>query len=56
MFVVWRGTGRPEGLESVALTQVREFHTTLPVWRESDTQRPDSAIHLGVDFTVWRVA
>ncbi len=56
LFVVWRGGNRPEGLAAVPLRRVRSWHTSLPVWRESDTERPASAIRLGVDFTVWRVA
>ncbi len=55
VFVIGAGTTRPD-LPGRKLTLARRFLTTLPLWEMSDTARPDHAVGVPVDFTVWRLA
>ncbi|MGF7233547.1 MAG: hypothetical protein ACQSGP_01100, partial [Frankia sp.] len=54
IFVVGAGTARPR-LPGRRLTVARRFVTTLPLWQVSDTARPNHAVQVPVDFTVWRL-
>jgi hypothetical protein len=56
VYVAWSGTAVPDSLGQVTLTPVRHLVTDLPVWEESDLRRPDHAIKVHVDFTIWRLA
>jgi hypothetical protein len=56
VFVVAPGTARPARLDSLRLEPVDHIVARLPMWRESDTQRPSNGRTVPVDMTVWRVA
>jgi hypothetical protein len=56
VFVVWEGPDPlPEALRAAGLTEVTRLRGTLPMWRESNDRRPDSARTLTYDVTVYRV-
>ncbi|MCW2666426.1 MAG: hypothetical protein JWN57_1388, partial [Frankiales bacterium] len=45
----------PQGLDPAALTPVDHIVTTLPMWEESNDERPDEAREIPVDLSIWRV-
>ena len=45
----------PAGLDAGRLEQVLDLQTSLPMWEESDLERPDEAREVPVHVTVWRV-
>ncbi|HEU0131628.1 MAG TPA: hypothetical protein VFQ85_11635 [Mycobacteriales bacterium] len=53
VFVVWAGTDRPPVR---GLILVDHLTGTLPFWEESDVKRPDHALTIPYDFSVYRVA
>jgi len=55
VFLVAAGGVRPAGYGDVPLRLVDRIGQQLPVWEESDTQRPSSPRSVPVDFSVWRV-
>jgi hypothetical protein len=55
LFVAWSGTALPQDVGPVRLEAVAHVVAQLRVWQESDVVRPDSAVSVPVDVTVWRV-
>jgi hypothetical protein len=55
VFVVAQGTAPPSRMDSLRLTPVDHIDRKLPMWQESDVQRPSHARTWPVDFTIWRV-
>ncbi len=55
VFIVGQGEARPAGLDSLQLTAVDHINQKLPMWQESDTQRPSHAGSWAVDLSVWKV-
>ena len=46
----------PEGLAASAVTPVTSIDYALPMWEESDLERPDEARLVENVLSVWRVA
>lgn len=55
VFVVADAGELPAGLDAARVEQVLDVQTTLPMWEESDLERPDAAREVPVHVTVWRV-
>ena len=55
VFVVADSGELPVGLAAGSVAQVDQFTVTMPMWNESDTERPSAAHDVRVDVVVWRV-
>ncbi|MCW2613086.1 MAG: hypothetical protein JWN08_80 [Frankiales bacterium] len=55
LFVVADKGELPEGIDPSTVEPVDSFQATLPMWEESDLERPDEAREIPVDVAVWRV-
>jgi hypothetical protein len=55
VYVVGHGAARPD-IPGVRLTMADRVVTTLPFWQETILRRPDHAVTVPVNFTVWQVA
>ena len=55
LFVVADGGSLPVGIDPRRVVPVLDRRTTLPMWEESDVERPDSAREIPVHVSVWRV-
>jgi hypothetical protein len=55
VFVVADAGELPAGIDPASVTPVLDLRTTLPVWEESDEERPDEAREVPVAVSVWRV-
>ena len=55
VFVVGDGEDVPTGLAADGLERVLDLSTVLPMWEESDLERPDEAREIPVQVAVWRV-
>lgn len=55
VFVVADAGELPAGLDPARLEQVLDLRTSLPMWEESDLERPDEAREVPVHVTAWRV-
>jgi hypothetical protein len=56
VFLVWSGDGAPPGYQTLGLHRVLRIDSSMPMWNESDTQRPDAAHTIPVNLSVWQVA
>lgn len=56
VFLVWSGADPPAGYRSLGLHRVLRIDSSMPMWNESDTQRPAAAHTIPVDLSVWLVA
>jgi hypothetical protein len=55
LFVVADAGSLPVGIDPAAVEPVLDRQVTLPVWEESDVERPDEPVELPVHVSVWRV-
>jgi hypothetical protein len=55
LFIVAGRNGLPEGVDPASVTPVAHLTGSLPMWDESDTERPSGAHRVPVDVRVWRV-
>ena len=55
LFVVADGGMLPQGIDPASVVPVDRFQRELPMWQESDTERPAAARVVTVDVSVWRV-
>lgn len=55
LFVVGDNGELPEGIDPSTVEPVLDRRTTLPIWEESDDERPDEARDVPVHVSVWRV-
>jgi len=55
VFVVADNGELPEGIDAGTVQLVLDLETTLPMWEESDLDRPDEAREIPVHVSVWRV-
>jgi hypothetical protein len=55
VFVVWNG-GLPPELAALDLEPVQSYRGVLPVWEESDIERPDEVLEIPYEFDVYQVA
>jgi hypothetical protein len=55
LFVVADAGELPAGLDAAALDPVLDRRVRLPVWEESDVERPDEPVQVPVHVSVWRV-
>ncbi len=55
VFVVGARQTVPEGVDPAGLTPVDDFTLSLPMWDESDLERPRAAHRVPVSVSVWRV-
>lgn len=56
VFAVLGGSTPPAELAALHPVDVLRVDKSLPMWQESQTARPDVAISIPVNFTVWRLA
>ena len=55
LFVVADGGQLPAGIDPDRVEPVLDRRVTLPMWEESDVERPDEALEVPVHVSVWRV-
>jgi hypothetical protein len=55
VFVVADAPALPAGLSASAVDPVDHFPYALPMWEESDTERPDAARTVRGEVSIWRV-
>jgi hypothetical protein len=55
LYVVADGGELPEGIDPSRVEPVLDRRVVLPVWEESDVERPDEPVGVPVHVTVWRV-
>jgi hypothetical protein len=55
VFVITPREARPSGYDGLEFARVDHVVDQLPIWRESDIERPSYPRRLRVDFSVWRV-
>jgi hypothetical protein len=55
VFVITPGGARPSGYGGLEFVQLDHVTDELPIWEESDIERPSYPRRLPVDFSVWRV-
>ena len=55
LFVVGDNGELPDGIDPATVQPVLDRRTTLPMWEESDEERPDEAREVPVHVSVWRV-
>ena len=55
VFVVADAGQLPAGIDPATVEPVLSLSTTLPMWEESDLERPDEAREVPVEVSVWRV-
>jgi hypothetical protein len=55
VFVVSDGPQQPKGLAGVDLREVDHLSGTLPMWEESDVERPDAPREIPYELRVYRV-
>ena len=55
LFVVGDTPDLPEGVDPDTVEPVLTRHVELPMWDESDTQRPAGSHQVPVDIAVWHV-
>lgn len=55
LFVVADKGELPAGIDPATVEAVDRFQVSLPMWQESDLERPDRARQIPVDVSVWRV-
>jgi len=55
LFVVADGGQLPAGIDPARAEPVLDRSVRLPVWEESDVERPDEAVQVPVHVSVWRV-
>jgi hypothetical protein len=55
LFVVADGGQLPAGIDPARVEPVLDRQVRLPVWEESDVERPDEALDVPVHVSVWRV-
>jgi hypothetical protein len=56
VFVVTRGDERLDAFDDIDVAPALRVSTHLAFWSEADFERPDSAIAIPFDLTVWEVA
>lgn len=55
LYVVADGTDLPRGVDPAAVTPLTNITASLPMWEESDTERPDEPREVAVAIAVWQV-
>ncbi|MEX2289318.1 MAG: hypothetical protein WD794_03215 [Mycobacteriales bacterium] len=55
LFVVADNGELPDGIDPASVEPVLDLETTLPMWEESDLERPDEAREIPVHVSVWHV-
>ena len=55
LFVVADGGQLPAGIDPARVEPVLDRQVRLPVWEESDVERPDEPVQVPVHVSVWRV-
>jgi len=55
VLLLWNGDQPPPVYAGLGLERVDRVTLVLPVWQESDTQRPSQAAGLMMDFSVWHL-
>ena len=55
LFVVADAGRLPAGIDPARVEPVLDRRVELPVWEESDVERPDEAVQVPVHVSVWRV-
>jgi hypothetical protein len=55
VFVLWAGDQPPPVYASLGLEQVDRIAMAMPMWQESDTQRPSQSRDVVVDFSIWHI-
>ncbi|MCW2600294.1 MAG: hypothetical protein JWM02_2123 [Frankiales bacterium] len=55
LFLVSGGDALPAGVDPASARRVMSTTRNLPMWQESDTERPSHAVSLAVHVTVWRI-
>jgi hypothetical protein len=55
LFIVGDTPDVPEGVDPATVEPVLTRHVELPMWDESDTQRPAGAHQVPIDIAVWHV-
>jgi hypothetical protein len=55
VFVVADARQLPAGIDPARVEPVLDRSVRLPVWEESDVERPDEAVQVPVHVSVWRV-
>jgi hypothetical protein len=55
LFVVADAGQLPAGIDPARVEPVLDRQVRLPVWEESDVERPDKAVEVPVHVSVWRV-
>jgi hypothetical protein len=55
VFVLWEGDQPPPTYASLGLEQANRVALIMPMWGESDNQRPASARDVVLDFSIWHV-
>ncbi len=55
IFIVADKGELPAGIDPASVEAVDRFDVILPMWEESDTQRPDEVKQIPLDISVWRV-
>jgi hypothetical protein len=55
VFVVGDTPDLPDGIDPATVQPVLTRHLELPMWDESDTERPAGAHQVPIDIAVWRV-
>jgi len=55
VFLLWNGDQPPPVYAGLGLERVDRVSLVLPVWQESDTQRPSHAGGLVMDFSIWHL-
>ena len=55
VFIVADKGELPVGIDASSVTPEDRFQVTLPMWEESDTERPNEVRQIPLDIAVWRV-
>jgi len=55
MFVIGGRGELPAGIDPAGVTPLTQINASLPMWDESDLERPDGAHEVPVELRVWRV-
>jgi hypothetical protein len=55
VFLVTRGFAAPRGYAGLGLRRADRITYVMPVWEETYTSRPASAVDVPLRFSLWRV-
>ena len=56
MFILAGPRGFPAGIDPARVTPVAQIQASLPMWNESDLERPTGTREIPVDLRVWRLS